>query len=146
MLVPEESAAGVGLCLPLGFGGEDADALEVFRLCQSQNFNRGWFSLTLSHHFSSTTGAFRVFSVFLVNHSLWQDVLGRGDGFWQRLSSFPVRSQWSVAALLSPAPKSLFVLASWRLNWALLDSASPGSVTLIANEIPARAPSCFSAN
>lgn len=48
-----------------------------------------------------------MFSVFLVNHSLWQDVLGRGDGFWQRLSSFPVRSQLSVAALLSPAPKSL---------------------------------------
>lgn len=84
MLVPEESAAGVGLCLPLGFGGEDADALEVFRLCQSQNFNRGWFSLTLSHHFSLTTGAFRLFQCVLAKiiasgRTCWEGGMGFGS-------------------------------------------------------------------
>lgn len=57
--VPPE--AGVGLCLTLGFGWEDADALEVFGLCEGQNFNRGRFSLSLNHNFSSTADAFRLF-------------------------------------------------------------------------------------
>lgn len=105
MLVPEESAAGVGLCLPLGFGGEDADALEIFRLCQSQNFNRGWFSLTLSHHFSSTTGAFRVFSVFLLKS---QPLAGRaGKKGWVLAASqqFPCEKPVVGGSSAVPCPK-----------------------------------------